>query len=109
MRSHTLSLLTGAAFGLILASATPAFAGAVTLPIPGNCGTVPGTNCLVFDDFTVYSLALLNFQAGAGPVTAGDPYDVSTNGIALQNALVIGTGVGGSGSINTDQISGGHV
>jgi len=109
MRFQALSLLASATFGLALAYATPASADVVTLPFPGSCGTVAGTNCLVFDDFTVYSLALLNFQAGYGPVTAGDPYDVSTNGIALQNALVVATGVGGSGAINTDQISGGHV
>jgi hypothetical protein len=91
---------------LVLTCASPASA-AVILPAP-NCGTVAGTNCLQFDDFTVYSLALLNFQAGAGPVTAGDPFDVSTNGINLQNALVVGTGVAGGGSINSDVVPGGN-
>src|SRR5256885_15955021 len=98
MRFRSLSLLASAVLGMAVVAASPAKAD-VILPIPGNCGTVAGTNCLVFDDFTVYSLALLNFQAGYGQVTAGDPYDVSTNGIALQNALVIGTGVNGAGSI----------
>ena len=104
MRFHSL-LLTGAALGLVVAFASPASAD-VILPAP-NCGTVAGTNCLQFDDFTVYSLALLNFQAGAGPISPNDPFAVSTNGIALQNALVVGTGVAGAGSINSDVVPGG--
>jgi hypothetical protein len=72
-----------------------------------NCGTVTGTNCLQFDDFTVYSLALLNFQAQKGQISPNDPFAVSTNGTSLQNALVIGTGVNGAGSINSDIVSGG--
>src|ERR1044072_553881 len=104
MRYHSL-LLTGAALGLGLAFATPASAD-VILP-PPNCGTVAGTNCLQFDAFTVYSLALLNFQAGAGQISPNDPFAVSTNGISLQNALVVGTGVAGAGGINSDIVSGG--
>jgi hypothetical protein len=76
-------------------------AGTVTLP-PANCGLGPTNNCLIFNSFQVYSLALLNFQAGAGPVGPQDPFAVSTNGTNLQNALVVGTGVNGAGSINTD-------
>ena len=98
--------LSAAVLGVALACSAPASA-AVILPAP-NCGTVPGTNCLQFQDFTVYSLALLNFQAGAGPIGPNDPFAVSTNGIALQNALVVGTGVGGQGSINSDQVPGGN-
>jgi hypothetical protein len=93
--------------GFALACSAPASAG--TLLPAANCGTVPGTNCLQFQDFTVYSLALLNFQAGAGPIGPGDPYAVSTNGTALQNALVVGTGVNGAGSINSDILPGGVV
>jgi hypothetical protein len=80
----------------------------VSLP-NAHCGTTAGTNCLQFDDFTVYSLSLLNLQAGAGPISPSDPFDVSTNGQALQNSLVVGTGVNGQGSVNTDQIGGGLV
>src|SRR6266702_5858458 len=101
--------LAGMALGLALTCPAPASAGTVTLPIPGTCGIAGGNNCLVFDDFTVYSLALLNYQAGSGDVNGNDPYAVSTNGTALQNALVVGTGVSGQGSINTDQIGGGLV
>jgi hypothetical protein len=101
------SLLAGSAFSMALAciSSSAAFAD-VILPAP-NCGTVAGTNCLQFDDFTVYSLSLLNFQAGAGPIGPSDPFAVSTNGINLQKALVVGTGVGGQGSINSDVLPGG--
>jgi hypothetical protein len=96
--------LSAGTFAAVLAVSSPVSA-APLLPAP-NCGTVAGTNCLVFSDFTVYSLALLNFQAGAGPVGPGDPFAVSTNGISLQNALVVGTGVGGAGSINSDVLPG---
>ena len=51
MRFHSISLLASAAFGIALACSAPASA-AVILPAP-NCGTVAGTNCLQFDDFTV--------------------------------------------------------
>jgi hypothetical protein len=106
MRFYSISLLTSAAFGMALACTTPASAD-VILPAP-NCGTVAGTNCLQFDDFTVYSLALLNLQAGAGAISPSDPFAVSTNGTALQNALVIGTGVNGAGSLNSDVVPGGN-
>jgi hypothetical protein len=106
MQLKSLFSLTSAAFAIVLAGSSAATAD-VILPVPGNCGTVAGTNCLIFDDFTVYSLALLNFQAGAGQVGPGDPFAVSTNGMALQNALVVGTGVNGAGSINSDVLPGG--
>jgi len=51
--------------------------------------------------FTVYSLNLLNLQATGNTIHPGDPFDVSTNGIALQNSLVVATGVGGAGAINS--------
>jgi hypothetical protein len=100
MRIKSIFGLSAAAFGAALALSAPASA-APFLP-PANCGTVAGTNCLQFQDFTVYSLALLNFQAQQGPIGPGDQYAVSTNGVALQNALVVGTGVSGAGSINQD-------
>jgi hypothetical protein len=94
--------LTAAAFGIALACSAPASAD-VILPAP-NCGPAASNNCLQFSDFSVYSLALLNLQQGAGQVGPGDPFDVSTNGQALQNAIVIGTGVNGAGSFNTDTV-----
>jgi hypothetical protein len=106
MRFHSIALLASAAFGTALVCATPASADVI---IPSAvCGTVPGTNCLQFDAFTVYSLALLNFQAGAGTIGPNDPFAVSTNGISLQNALVVGTGIGGAGSLNSDLVAGGN-
>ncbi len=88
MRMKSLIGLASAAFAITLAGASPASAGTVTLPLgTATCGTGPGTNCLVFDNFTVFSLALLNYQAGAGDVNGNDPYAVS---------LVIGTSPGGA-------------
>ena len=60
----------------------------IVLPTP-VCG-IEG-NCLVFDEFTVYSLAVLNFQAGFGSLESGDPYQVDSSGTAIANALVIGS------------------
>lgn len=103
------SLFTAATTALFIAVGGSSTASAgVALPSP-NCGTVAGTNCLVFSDFNVYSLALLNYQAGAGALGPQDPFYVATNGTALQNSLVIGTGVSGSGSINSDVLPGGVV
>jgi len=94
--------LAGMALGLAMAWAAPASAGTVTLPLgTSTCGTAPGTNCLVFDQFTVFSLALLNYQAGFGDINGNDPYAVDTNGTALDKALVVGTGSGGHQD-NTD-------
>jgi hypothetical protein len=103
------SLFAAATTALVIAVGGSSTASAdINLPT-GNCGFASTNNCLVFDDFNVYSLAVLNYQAGAGPISPGDPYDVSTNGTALQKALVIGTGVSGAGSINTDIITNGGV
>ena len=52
-------------------------------------------NCLVFDDFTVYSLELLNAISGT------DDFDqTSTPGFLNQNAIAIGTGANGVGNDN---------
>jgi len=102
------SILAGSAFGMALACTSFSAASADVILPPPNCGTVAGTNCLQFDDFTVYSLSLLNFQAGAGTIGPSDPFAVSTNGTSLQNALVVGTGVAGAGSLNSDVVSGGN-
>ena len=83
--------LAAAGLGLCLASGLGSPASAdVTLPNP-NCGLGSNNNCLVFNDFTVYSLALINFQAGFGPPSPGDPYYVQSNGSAIAGALVIGS------------------
>jgi len=105
LRFTSIPVLAGAVFGAALACTTSASAD-VILP-PPDCGLAGTNNCLQFSDFSVYSLSLLNFQAGAGPIGPSDPYAVSTNGISLQNALVVGTGVSGSGSINSDIVGGG--
>jgi hypothetical protein len=60
----------------------------VVLPTP-NCGL--SGNCLAFDDFTVYSLALLNFQTGNGTLHPNDPYYVKSTGSDIANDIVIGS------------------
>jgi hypothetical protein len=103
------SLFIAATTALVIAAAgSSAASAAVALPTP-NCGTVAGTNCLVFSDFNVYSLSLLNYQAGAGALGPQDPYYVVTNGSALQNSLVVGTGVSGAALNNADVLPGGVV
>jgi len=60
MKKSIWSLSAGAVLGLAISSMTlpgVAIAQEVNLPPPDTCGLTG--NCLVFDDFTVYSLALL--------------------------------------------------
>lgn len=71
----TAALAGAFAGGLPAAVAAPI----AVLPTP-NCGTGAANNCLQFGDFSVYSLALLNFAATgtvANP-TFGDPYYVKS-------------------------------
>jgi hypothetical protein len=103
------SLFTAAATALIIAVGGSSAARADLALPSANCGTVAGTNCLVFSDFNVYSLALLNYQQNFGKLGPQDPYYVSTNGTDLDNALVIGTGVGGNSLKNSDILPGGVV
>lgn len=68
--------------------------GAVTLPAPN-----PGVTSLKFDDFDVYSLALLNFIAtGKTNFPASSPYYVASSPgkIVTPPDAVIGTGPGGN-------------
>ena len=53
-------------------------------------------NCLTFDDFTVYSLALLNTISGTNNFD-----QKSTPGYLNQNAITIGTGANGVNNNNT--------
>jgi hypothetical protein len=57
---------------------------------------------LIFQDFTVYSLALLNFQAGAGDPGPGDPFYVASSPGQIQDALVVATGPSGAVTDNGD-------
>jgi hypothetical protein len=82
-------MLTGAAMALTVLGSSAAVAD-VMLPTP-HCGLGASNNCLIFNQFTVYSLALLNFQAGAGPIKPGDPYYVKSNGSAIAADIVIGS------------------
>ena len=97
MRARFLGL---AGLTAALALSTPAFAD-VLLPGQGGgtatCGLAPGDNCLQFSDFTVFSLALLQFQAtnSDSPPKSGDAYYVPSSPGALQNAIVVATGANG--------------
>lgn len=81
---------------------------AITLP-----ACIPGVTCLQFGDFNVYSLALLNLQAG-GTATSGPFYVQDSPGSILNNVVVgqnnghSGAGTGIDGAYNTpSQNSGG--
>src|SRR6516225_9146000 len=82
--------LAGIALATGLVGTTAATAN-VVLPA-ANCGLAATNNCLIFNDFTVYSLALLNYQAGLGTPQPGDPFYVSSTGTAIANALVVASG-----------------
>jgi hypothetical protein len=109
MRIKCVLSAVAAVFAVALA-ASPASAD-LSLPDPSTCGLGPTGNCLQFSDFTVYSLDLLNYKATDGGIQGThDPYYVGTNGVNLQNALVVATGVNGTTPYdNTDLISGGKV
>jgi hypothetical protein len=82
-----------------------------TGPLPDpNCGTTAGTNCLVFSDFTVYSMDLLNYQQTGHVINGNDPFLVKTSGDDIHDALVVATGVNGVTAYdNSDVIGGGKV
>jgi len=67
---------------------------ATTLPDTSTC--VADHTCLQFGDFKVFSLALLNLQAG-GTATSG-PYAVKDSPGSILNNVVIGQGNGQSGA-----------
>ena len=83
-----------------LALSTSAYAD-VLLPGQGggtaSCGTTAGSNCLQFSDFTVFSLALLQFQSSGSDSApkSGDAYYVPSSPGALKDAIVVLTGANG--------------
>jgi hypothetical protein len=103
MNNFKFSILASGALlaaSLQIASA-PALADAVTLPTPADCGLGPTNNCLVFQDFTVYSLPLLQeYQGGSYPLTSSL---AGLNLVAKPNEAVVrvfwtsGTGVAAQG------------
>jgi hypothetical protein len=99
--------LTVPAFAAVLATSAPASAD--ILPAP-NCGFGATNNCLIFDDFTVYSMALLHYQQDpGGSFTPSSPFYVASSPGALKDALVVATGPTGAVGTNTDVIGGGLV
>jgi hypothetical protein len=89
MSLKSLSFVGSAACALLIGGVS-AVSADVMLPTP-SCGLSATNNCLTFSDFTVYSLALLNFQAGAGDISPGDPFQVASNGSSIANSIVIGS------------------
>jgi hypothetical protein len=71
--------LSAIAFGFALAGAPLAtVAASINLP-PPNCGVGAGTNCLVFDDATVYSLGLLSYFQTKFGTNAGFDFTYKPN------------------------------
>jgi len=101
MRTRILGL-AGAALGLMLAYSAPASAD-VILPGQGpgadpvSCGLGPTNNCLIFNQFTVFSLALLQFQETTSNDVphSGDAFYVPSSPGSLKDAIVIFTGSNG--------------
>lgn len=80
-------LIISSAFAFAGFSATSASA----LTLPACDPTIPTGNCLEFGDFNVYSLPLLNLQAGLGPTPGpGSPYYFPSTFGQIQNFTIIG-------------------
>lgn len=63
----------------------------VILPDP-NCGVSGGDNCLVFDDFTVYSMSFLEFNnSGSLQPVAGDMFYIDSSPGKIKDDIVIGS------------------
>lgn len=78
------------------------FAG-VILPEP-DCGFTGGDNCLVYDDFTVYSMSFLQFNEDQSlqPVS-GDKYYIDSSPGKIKNDIVIASSP--ASAINNSDIS----
>jgi len=100
LKTRLLGMSAGLAFLGSLTMA-PGTAHAVVLP-DADCGLGPTDNCLQFQDFTVYSLALLNFQATGDPLGPGEPFYVESTPGALGDDLVVATGPEGAVTDNGD-------
>jgi hypothetical protein len=95
-------IFAGAVVAAAAGFSPAAYAELMALPAP-NCGVGAGSNCLQFGDFSVYSLALLNFGAtgvAANP-NPGDPFYVKSAPGELLNPgyVVYGTGTNNAGVV----------
>lgn len=102
MKATFRKILSVGAIALGIAGIAPNAAAVVTLPDP-NCGPSVGNNCLTFGDFSVYSLALLNFAAtgDAANPGPGDPFYVksSPGELGVDGYIVYGTGTNNNGVV----------
>jgi hypothetical protein len=89
--NHLLSRFAAAVAAPLFALAS---ASALAAPLP-TC--IPNVTCLVFGDFNVYSLPLLNLQAGHGDTPGpGDPYYYKSTYGEIKNFTIIGINNGQS-------------
>lgn len=90
MTTKKLITALGLSAGILLGMAGQAQA--LDLP-PAQCDPAQANlTCLTFGDFTVYSLAYLNFLAtGDTNLTSGDPFYVNSSGQFINNSLVVAT------------------
>lgn len=91
---RTTALAAGFGFAVGLAIAQQSASAQPMLPTP-NCGFGIANNCLVFDDFTVYSLGLLSFLNGDGAPNGNELFNIKSTPGELAGDVVIGTGAGG--------------
>lgn len=102
MKATFRKILSVGAIALGIAGVSPNAAAVVTLPDP-NCGELAGNNCITYGDFSVYSLALLNFAAtgDAANPAPGDPFYVksSPGELGTDGYIVYGTGTNNNGVV----------
>lgn len=89
MKKLLRNILTAGVFSAAMVGAVPTASALVSLPSP-DCGTGATNNCLQFGDFSVYSLALLNFGA-TGSASNPGPGIRSTLNPLLANSGLTGT------------------
>lgn len=102
MKKLLRNILTAGVFSAAMVGAVPTASALVSLPSP-DCGTGATNNCLQFGDFSVYSLALLNFGAtgSASNPGPGDPFYVksSPGELGVDGYIVYGTGTNNNGVV----------
>jgi hypothetical protein len=82
--------------GIAMLSVAAGMASALELP-QANCTPSPTQNCITFDDFNVFSLPILNLQAGFDSVPSpGDPWYISSTFGAIKTETIVGINNGQS-------------
>lgn len=98
--NRLLCWVTAFCLSLLLSTQTKAN---IILPDP-KCGTAAGDNCLIFDDFTVFSMSFLEFNnSGSLQPTAQDLYYIDSSPGKIKDDIVIASSP--AASINNSDIS----